>query len=349
MNGLMALPQWNAFMDTPTGSWLGFINGIYSLGMGLALFISAPISNKFGRKVGIWVGNAVLVVGTILQTVAQNQATFISARFFLGFAAAWYMSNVPLLINETAYPTHRAILSSLYNCGWYVGSLIAAWATFATRNYESSWSWRVPSLLQALLPLVAVPGLILIPESPRWLISVGRGEQAREVLTHSHAGDDPNSTTLIDYEIMEIESTLAAEKAAHDSTSYMDMFKSKGNRRRLLISISLGIFSQWVGNGVISYYLALVLNTVGVTSVTNQLLISAALQLWNLIFAVGAAAYVDKLGRRILFLASAAIMLVAFIVVTGLSGWFANTGHAGTGVAVIPFLFIFFAGYDIAL
>ncbi|UPX16299.1 uncharacterized protein EKO05_0006708 [Ascochyta rabiei] len=139
-----------------------------------------------------------------------------------------------------------------------------------------------------------------------------------------------------------LESTLA-------DASYMELFKTPGNRRRLFIFISLGIFSQWCGNGVVSYYLAIVLRTVGITSVTHQTLISGLLQVWNLLFAVAAGLSVDKLGRRSLFLASAGVMLVSYILVTALSGSFAESGSAATGVAVIPFLFIFFAGYDIAL
>lgn len=149
--------------------------------------------------------------------------------------------------------------------------------------------------------------------------------------------------------MIEIETTIRAEQDAHSSTSYMDMIKTKGNRRRLFISVTLGVFAQWSGNGVVSYYLALVLKTVGITSVTNQTLISGCLQIWNLFFAVAAAASVDKVGRRPLFLASGTIMLISYIIITGLSGSFAQTGHAGIGVAVIPFLFIYFAGYDIAL
>ena len=103
------------------------------------------------------------------------------------------------------------------------------------------------------------------------------------------------------------------------------------------------------GNGVVSYYLALVLETVGVRDVTDQTLISAFLNVWNLLFSVAAAFSVDRLGRRPLFLASAAIMLVGFTLVTALSGAFAESGAGATGIAVIPFLFIFFAGYDIAM
>lgn len=141
---------------------------------------------------------------------------------------------------------------------------------------------------------------------------------------------------------IQIETTLA-------DASYVELWKTPGNRRRLLISVSLGIFSQWCGNGVVSYYLAIVLRTVGITSVTHQTLIAGLLQVWNLIFASAAALSVDRLGRRLLFLASAGIMLVGYILVTALSGSFAETGSPATGIAVIPFLFVFFAGYDIAL
>jgi len=134
MNGLLALPQWYVFMDNPSDSWLGFINAVYWLGMGISLPLTAAVSNKYGRRLGIHIGNVVLILGVVLQTAANNTATFILGRFFLGVAAAWYGSNVPLLINEVAYPTHRGIASSLYNCGWYMGSLVVLPLGLATMN-----------------------------------------------------------------------------------------------------------------------------------------------------------------------------------------------------------------------
>lgn len=167
-------------------------------------------------------------------------------------------------------------------------------------------------------------------------------------IAEHHAGGDINSPLVI-YETEEIINTIKAEQEAHSSASYADMLTTKGNRWRLLISVSLGIFSQWSGNGVVSYYLAMVLQTVGITSVTHQTLISACLQVWNLLWAVAAAAMVEKLGRRPLFLTSAGTMLTSYIAITGLSGSFASTENSAVGLAVIPLLFIFFAGYDIAL
>lgn len=348
MNSLQSLPQWNEFMNHPAGAWLGFINAIYWLGLGTVFPLAAFIANRYGRKPGVYVGVLFLILGTVLQAAAHNVAAFVAARFFIGVAGSWFGASIPVLINEIAYPTHRGIINALYNCGWHAGSIVAAWTCFGTRLLESSWSWRLPSLLQIALPALAVPGLIAVPESPRWLVSMERTEEARSLLTVCHGAGDASSP-LVAYEIASIMEAIRAEKLASEKVSYADMVKTPGNRHRLFISISLGVFAQWTGNGVVSYYLALVLSTVGITNVSHQLLISGCLQIWNLIFSVVAAVSVDRVGRRALFLASAGIMLAAYIVITGLSGSFAQTGTAAVGAAVVPFLFVYYAGYDIAL
>ncbi|PVH95557.1 general substrate transporter [Periconia macrospinosa] len=348
MNGLQSLPLWHDFMHNPTGAWLGFVNAVYFLGMMVCAPIASEVSNKYGRKRSVWIGYIVIVAGVALQTAAPNDKAFIVARLLVGGSSAFFSNSVPLLINEIAYPTHRGILSAVFNTGYYVGSIIAACATFATRNYGNSWAWRVPSLLQILLPIVALPGFWYCPESPRFLIDKGDIQEAGKIISIFHAGGDDNSP-LVNYEMLEIETAIATEKTAKHSSSYLDMSRTKGNRWRLGITVSLAIFSQWSGNGVVSYYLSLVLSTVGITGATDQLLINLGLQIWNLLFSVAAAFSVDKLGRRVLFLASASTMLISYIVVTGLSGSFAQTNRPATGIAVVPFLFCFFAGYDIAL
>ncbi|KAL0939877.1 sugar transporter [Colletotrichum truncatum] len=347
MNGFLALPQWREFMSNPTGAWLGFINAVYSLGAVVGFPASAIICNRWGRKIGLWLSVLAALVGTALQTAAPNQAAFIVARFIMGVSQGLSVG-APLLIAENAFPTHRGIASSVYNCGWYIGSIVAAWATFGTRNMESSASWRIPSGLMALLPVIIIPSLFMMDESPRWLVSMDRADEARMNLAKSHCGGDLNAP-LVAFEMAEIEETLKAEKEANESSSWADLWSTPGNRHRLWISVSLGIFAQWCGNGVVSYYLAIILDSVGITSVTNQTLISGCLQIWNFIWSIAAAACVDKVGRKALFMTSGVIMLVSYIIVTGLSGSFAATGHGPTGLAVVPFLFIYFLGYDIAL
>ena len=269
MNGLQALSQWNTFMNNPSGAWLGWLNGIYWVGCFIGYPCGAFIGNKWGRKPAVYIGYGLLILGVALQTAAPNDIAFMMARLFLGGASAFFGSTTPLLLNEIAYPTQRGTWNALFISGWYVGGSVAGWVTFATRTYSSSWAWRLPSLLQALVPLLALPGFLLSEESPRWLISVGRKEEARDILAKYHASGDISSP-LVNYEMIEISSAIEAEQEAHNSSSYLEMIKTPGNRRRLFCSITLGIFAQWSGNGVISYYLALILDSVGVKSVKDQ-------------------------------------------------------------------------------
>ena len=241
----------------------------------------------------------------------------------------------------------RSTITSIFNSGWYVGSLLAAWATYGTREYTTNWAWRIPSVLQALIPVVFAAGFLMAPESPRWLASVGRNDEARQIFIDWHAGGD-ESSPLAKFEYEEVIKTLALEKEANASTSYIDMFKTKGNRLRSYITITLGLSAQWAGNGIVSYYLVDALKLSGITSVTQQTLISGFLQIWNLIWAVSAAFMVDNFGRRPMFLASCLGMLGSYIVVSGLSGSFATTQNEQTGIAIIPFLFLFFASYCLA-
>ncbi|CEN61725.1 hypothetical protein ASPCAL08375 [Aspergillus calidoustus] len=337
LNGLQALPIWLEFLDQPSSVWLGFINALYWIGAATTTVAAAVVATRYGRKIPIYLGYFCLVTGTILQTAAPNPACFIVARFFVGASMGWMNNATPVLITEASYSSHRGIASALYMTSYYVGSIVAAWVTFGTRSWDSSWAWRFPSIFQLCMPTLALPGLLLVPESPRWLVSVGRVADARKALVTHHAGEDEQSP-YVDAELHSIQTAITAELEAEKHSTYAELFSTPGNRHRLFISITLGFYDQWAGNGPLSYY-----------SRSDQLLISGCLQIWNLIFALAAALSVDRMGRRTLFLLSAGIMLMSYIVMTGLSGSFTETGSTQTGIAMVPFIFIYFAGYDIAL
>lgn len=202
-------------------------------------------------------------------------------------------------------------------------------------------------MLQCGIPVLLLVPALLLPESPRWLISKMRHAEAREVLIKYHAGGDRDSV-LIDFEMEEISRAIELEKYAAKNTTWSNLWETPGNRHRLFITITLGFFSQWNGVGVVSYYLSIVLTSVGITTDTKQTLINGFLQLWNLMCALFSAVIVDYAGRRMLFLTSGVGMLFSYVMITALSGSFANTGNDSTGIAMIPFLFIYYGFYDIA-
>ena len=272
---------------------------------------------------------------------------FIGARFLIGFGLTFSQSGAAMLVTELAYPPYRAPLSSLYNSLWYSGAIVAAWSTFGTFKINSSWSWRIPSALQGA-PSVLQLGLLWFgPESPRWLVSKGRDAQALHTLAYYHA-DGNEQDPLVQYEYEEIRAAIDLDRTVGASVGWMSLIKTPGNRKRLTIVVAIAWFSQWSGNGLVSYYLNEVFKTIGITDATTQLLINGILQIWNFAWAVTAASLVERIGRRVLFISSCIGMLLFFTLQTVCSARYAITESAPAAHAVIAFIFLFYASYDIA-
>jgi hypothetical protein len=110
----------------------------------------------------------------------------------------------------------------------------------------------------------------------------------------------------------------------------------------------VAFFSQWVGNGIILYYLAKSLTSNGITNTTSQAGFNGGLQVFNWLAAVGGSLAYENLGRRFLWVTSAGGMLDSLIVITACSPVYAKTEAVAAGRAVMAFLFIYFGIYNIA-
>ncbi|KAG6819636.1 hypothetical protein H0H93_009988 [Arthromyces matolae] len=281
MNGLQSLSQWNDFFNSPHGGTLGLFNAIQNIGS-LAAYPFAPyLSDGIGRRRTIILGAAIMCIATILQTAAQNFGMFIGARFLIGFGLTFAANAAPMLVTELSYPPYRAPLTSVYNSLWYSGAIIAAWTTFGTFKINSTWAWRVPSALQGLPSVLQIILIWWCPESPRWLVSKGREAEAEHILAYYHA-DGNAQDPLIRFELDEIKAALEFDRTVADNVSWKSLISTPGNRKRLRIIIALAFFSQWSGNGLVSYYLNKVFDGIGITNPTTQLLINGILQIWNL-------------------------------------------------------------------
>jgi MFS family permease len=147
----------------------------------------------------------------------------------------------------------------------------------------------------------------------------------------------------------EIESALTFESDSVSQNSWLELIRTPANRKRTLIAVLVGWFAQWNGVNIISYYLTLVLNTIGITKAREQTLINGLLQISNWLAAIFAGAMmIDRLGRRTLFLASTAGMCLSYVIWTALTANFVDTRNEATGRAVVGFIFVFFFFYAIA-
>ncbi|KAI3478882.1 hypothetical protein L1887_59117 [Cichorium endivia] len=251
------------------------------------------LSDRFGRKIVLLGGILGVIIATIIQATSTTYAQFVVSRLVVGAAGMLVVQPAPMLIAELAYPRHLG-LTSKQALSLQVGP------PSERSQCSRTGAGEVPTILQAGFPAVQLIGYYWIPESPRWLIANDRTQEALDILARYHAAGDCSSPLVL-REMGEIHDTIKKEQEAQ-GTGWGALVATPGNRKRLFIVVCLGTFAQWNGIGVVSYYLTLVLNSVGsygpVHADFDQW---PAFKSFNFGAALGAAFLVDRLGRRTLF------------------------------------------------
>ncbi|KAF6815924.1 MFS lactose [Colletotrichum plurivorum] len=344
MSSINAMDQFHEFYNVGrTGPTIGLVMAIYTAGQVCGSLFSAGLLDGFGRKAGMAVGSGFIIVGSIVQATSQTLAAFIGGRFLVGFGVPMCTIAAPTYIVEMAYPTWRGLAGGLYNVlGWYIGSMTASWTCYGTANIQNNWSWRVPYVVQVVPALVMASMVWLIPESPRWLFAKRKGDVARRVLVKYHGDGDPGSA-VVRLECDEITRSLEAEAELTNGRwwDYKILVRNRANRYRMWILVLITVFSQFTGGAVISYYLPSILETVGITSSPQQLLMNALNTVFSFSGGLVGSFFVDKAGRRPLLLWGVFLSGLVYIpinVLAALSG-----GHIDTasGYAFIAMIFLY--------
>ncbi|KAJ5062217.1 general substrate transporter [Bipolaris maydis] len=345
MNGLQAVPRWDQYFDKPRGALLGIMSAILPLGCCIASPFVPLVGDRWGRRAGIFFGAAVMLCGGIIQGTSVNFAMFLVSRFIIGCGLVFANAYAPMLIGELAHAKQRQVITSLYQTSWYIGAILAAWTTFGTFSMHSDASWRIPSYLQAAPAIIPMGFIFFLPESPRWLIANGRADEAKAMLVKWHGNGDENDE-YVKLEFQQMRNVIEAE--VNSSAGWKTLFATPGNRRRVLILVCLGCFSQWSGNGLVSYYLVRVLETVGVTNARDRNILNGCLMIFNWITSVVSAFLTARLKRRTQFLVSVFGMLAVFATQTLCAGLFNVNKDHQAGQAVIAMLFLFYIFYNLA-
>lgn len=147
-------------------------------------------------------------------------------------------------------------------------------------------------------------------------------------------------------EFAQIRETITLENEA-SKHRWIELVQTRANLHRIMIASCVGLFSQWSGNGLVSYYLAKVLKTIGITESRKQNQINLGLQCWNLVSGVSGAFFTKLIGRRTQYLIAFTGMTIVFACWTGASANFAMTANHNAAGAVVGMIFIYYGFYNL--
>ncbi|KAJ5462038.1 uncharacterized protein N7458_003590 [Penicillium daleae] len=305
MSSINAMPWFHRHFGTSMeGSGTGLLFSIYSIGNLVGAVFAAPISDVFGRRMGMFVGSLIITIGAILEAVGSNIQLFMGGRFLIGLGVSLTNSAAPVYLVEVAFPQWRGLFGGLYNVvGYYTGALACTWTAYGTGFLSSNWSWRARVIIQVVPSLVVMGAVFFLPESPRWLWAMGKQEQARQMLVKYHGSGKINSP-LVRWECRQIEEDLQVEieTGGRRWWDFKVLFETKANLYRLWLIFLVSVFSQFIGGSVISYFMPVMLQNAGITSSSQQLLMNAINTVISFVSGLVGTLFVDRWGRRTLFL-----------------------------------------------
>src|ERR1700752_1128681 len=309
---------------------IGWAAGCALVGCVVGCAVAGTVADHLGKKVGLALCAVCFALSSGGIFFAANLHQFVIWRLIggLGIGAASVIS--PNYIAEIAPTRVRGLCVTLYQLGIVVGIRAAVFINMLIQrlgdegwNTAVGWRWMffagiVPALLFGAMILPAV-------ESPRWLIKMGRRDEAIRVLTRINGPD------IAAREAAEIESSLAVEEG-HIS----ELFTSF--RRPLLLGIMLAGLQQVSGITPIFSFLPQIFRSAGAAS-GDAFFQSVLVSLINLLFTLFALWLVDRVGRKTLILAGTTLQFVSLALV----GWFYHV-H-GSALAVLIFVMSFVAGH----
>ncbi|KAK7469135.1 hypothetical protein VKT23_003626 [Stygiomarasmius scandens] len=340
MNALQALPLWNAYFGSPTGNHLGLIFASSAFPVIIIAPIISILTDWLGRIRTIVLGSVILVIGTFIGTFARSEAMFIVGRVLTGASTELVYVPCICLIGELAHPRIRGIISTLNGSTYYIGTSLSAWISYGTLHWNSEWQWRLPNFFQLLFPVTLLVASIWCPESPRWLVSQGRHEDALNVLATLHANGDKDDE-LVRNELLEIRCYVQKEKEARNN-EWSSLFKTPGNRKRMAVIMIIAAGTMLNGSVSIGSYLRPMLALVGVTNSNQVSLVNGIMAVWSLLCSVSASLYVNRIGRRPLWITSTILVTATMIIITALAAVYSNgiNTSQSLGYAFIAMLFL---------
>lgn len=319
-----------------TASQSSEIVSILSAGTFFGALSAAPLADSIGRRLGLVASTMVFVIGVILQTASTHIPLFVAGRFFAGFGVGLISAIVPLYQSETAPKWIRGTIVGSYQLAITIGLLLAAIVDNSSHNRNDTGSYRIPIAVQFAWAIILVIGMLILPETPRYLIKRSRHDAAAKALSRLRRLDI-NHPALLE-ELAEVEANHNYVQSL-GKASYIDCFKGTLGKRLLTGCLLQGL-QQLTGVNFIFYYGTSFFQNSGIK---NGFVISLITSIINVCSTFPGLYLVEKWGRRPLLLFGAVGMFVCQYIVA-IVGTVAGSGSVIANKVLIAFvcIYIFF-------
>ncbi|KAH8817019.1 MFS transporter [Xylogone sp. PMI_703] len=326
----------------------GAINGLFQAGGLVGTLSCITTADLLGRRKALLIGAVVSLIGGALQAGSVNIGMYIAMRFVTGFGIGALVTLVPLYQSEIAPPKIRGLLVGMHGVLICVGYALASWVGVGFYFVNASGAqWRLPLAIQCLPPLALAIGVLFLPESPRWLLSQDRVEEAyKSFLTARAEASNIEDTPAIRAEFDILHLQLIHEK--QNVCSFLDLFRKPHLRKRCIVGWLTLFGAQGTATLVINNYGPMLYGSLGFGTV-QQLLIQAG---WITVCPFGNfinALLVDKLGRTRMLMFGFAGCVVALVGECITVSIYNRTGDSGVAAAAVFFLFLHIGCFSVSV
>ncbi|PON99777.1 Sugar/inositol transporter [Trema orientale] len=291
-----------------------FTSLLYIAALSASLFASTP-TRLLGRRNSMMLGGVLFMAGAIGSGLAQDSWMLIIGRLLLGLGVGFANHSVPLYLSEMAFHKLRGAFNASFQLFITFGVLWANVLNLFTAKISGDWGWRL-SLGGAVLPaLIITLGALVLPDTPSSMIERGQLADAR-VLLQRIRGVCFEEVEEEEFNDLVSAALFASSEANQDEWSIL---LEKRYRPQLCLAIIIPFFQQFTGINAIIFYAPLLFRSLGFGDHAS-IICAVITGVVNVVPTLVSVYSVDKWGRRALFLAGGALMLLCQAVIAASLG-----------------------------